>query len=246
MKSKPEISVVVIGLNEEKLVGKCMQSLAHQDFHYPYEVIFIDGGSTDNTVEIVSSYKKRLNLTVIIYKTNAIGDARQKGFELTKSAIIASTDSDVILPKDWLSTIYAHFNCHPSCIGLVGTYITYPHNFLGQQLFLNLCRAGDVLCRVLIGFYPFRGLNFAVRRSAWLSAGGFERTISALEDVDLSLKVSKFGRICYVPRLVILTSARRFKGRIILWNTWYRFMAFYHRVYLRDYTKYKDWKQIRE
>jgi glycosyltransferase involved in cell wall biosynthesis len=246
MKIKPEISVVVIGLNEEKLVGKCMQSLAHQDFHYPYEVVFVDGGSADKTVKIVRSYNKRLNLTVIIYKAIAIGDARQKGFELTKGTIVASTDSDVILPENWLSSMYSYFNDHPSCIGLVGPYITYPNSYFVQQLFLNLCRIGDFFVRILIGFYPFRGLNFAVKRTVWSLAGGFERTISALEDVDLSLKVSKFGHICYAPRLVILTSARRFKGKIILWNTWYRLMAFYHRVYLRDYTKYKDWEQIRE
>lgn len=246
MNSKPEISVVVIGLNEEKLVGKCMQSLANQDFHYPYEVVFVDGGSTDKTVKIVRSYKKRLHLTVIIYKAIAIGDARQKGCELTSGNMIASTDSDVILPKNWLHTIYSHFKYHPSCTGLVGPYITYPNSVFVQHLFLNLCRAGDFLCRLLIGFYAFRGLNFAVRRTAWLKSGGYERTISALEDVDLALKVSAFGRICYVPGLVILTTARRFKGKIILWNTWYRLMAFYHRVYLRDYTKYKDWEQIRE
>ncbi len=246
MKGKPKISVVVIGLNEEKLVGKCMQSLAHQDFQYPFEVIFVDGGSADNTLKIVRSYKKRLNLTVIQYHTKAIGDARQKGFEKTTCGIIASTDSDVILPKNWLYIIYTHFLNHPSCVGLVGPYITYPNFPFIQRIFRNLCSAGDVFMKLLIGFYPFRGLNFAVRRTAWLSAGGFERTISALEDVDLSLKVSKFGRICYVPRLVIVTSARRFKGKIILWNTWYRLMAFYHRVYLRDYTKYKDWDQIRE
>lgn len=246
MKTTPVISVVVIGLNEEKLVGKCMESLVDQDFRYPYEVIFIDGASTDKTVKIVSTYKKRLHLTVVVHKAIAIGDARQKGFELTTAKIIASTDSDVILPTNWLSTIHRHFSNYPDCMGLVGPYVTYPNNYLIQQIFLSLCMVGDVLTRMVTGFYSFRGLNFAVRRKAWVQAGGFERSISALEDVDLALKVSRFGRICYTPHLYILTTARRFKGKIILWNTWYRLMAFYHRVYLRDYTKYKDWEQIRE
>lgn len=246
MKKIPVISVVVIGLNEEKLIGKCMQSLANQDFHESYEVIFVDGGSTDKTVHIVNSFKTALNLTVVIYKVRAIGDARQKGFELTKASIIASTDSDVVLPATWLSMIYSHFSHHPGCIGVVGPYITYPHNYIFQQLFLLFMKTIDHLCKLLVGFYAFRGLNFAVRRIVWRKAGGYERTISALEDVDLALKVSKFGKICYIPNLVVSTTPRRFGGKILLRSAWYRMMAFYHRVYLRDYTKYKDWEQIRD
>lgn len=246
MNVKPAISVVVIGLNEEKLIGKCMRSLVTQDFQEPYEVVFLDGGSTDQTVKIVNSYKNKLNLKVFMYKAKAIGDARQKGFELTKADIIASTDSDVILPKTWLHMIYTHFSQHPGCIGVVGPYVIYPSTPLQKQLFLMGLRIVDVFGRLLTGLYAFRGLNFAVRRSAWKRAGGYERTISALEDVDLALKISKFGRICYLPHLVISTTARRFKGKIILQNTWYRLMAFYYRVYVRDYSKYKDWEQIRE
>lgn len=245
MNVKPEISVVVIGLNEEKLVGKCMQSLANQDFHYPYEVIFVDGGSTDKTLEIVSSYVKKLPLTMCGHTIHTIGDARETGFRMTKADIIASTDADIILPPDWIQTIYDHIEKNSECVGLVGSYTIYTHGALVQSIFLALCRIIDICANKVSGFQAFRGMNFAIRRSIWQKAGGFQRNVSAMEDADLARKSSHFGKICYLPKLTVSTTARRFKKNFIL-GMIYRALAYYYRIYLQDHTKFTTWEQIRE
>lgn len=239
----PLISIVVIGLNEEKLVGRCLESIAWQNFQGPFEVIFVDGGSTDRTVEIVKGFFARMNLKIIIHKGLGIGDSREEGFRASGAPIIASTDSDVILPEDWISRIYDHFRTHPGCLGVVGPYAIYPGGSLYKYIFVSFLRFWDFVASIISGFRAFRGLNFAIRRNAWVKAGGFTRTISALEDVDLAIRVSKLGRICYLPKLIILTTPRRFDKDIVK-STIYRLMAYYHRVFLRD-NKYGEWKQVR-
>jgi glycosyltransferase involved in cell wall biosynthesis len=239
----PLISIVVIGLNEEKLVRRCMESIAAQNFSNPYEVIFVDGGSKDRTIEIVKEFSSRMNLKIVIHKGMGIGDSREEGFCTSTASIIVSTDSDVILPLDWLSRIYTYFCTHPDCLGVVGPYTIYPSGPLYKYLFVLLVRFWDSVGRMVSGFQAFRGMNFGVRRDAWMKAGGFVRTISALEDVDLALRVSTFGRIHYLSKLIVLTTPRRF-DRNILKSTLYRLMAYYHRVFLRDY-KYAEWDQIR-
>jgi glycosyltransferase involved in cell wall biosynthesis len=244
-KKKFVVSVVVIGLNEEKLVGRCMDSLVQQDFDLPFEVIFADSGSTDNTVRIVSSYAKRLNLRIVRFKSRSIGEIRQEGFQKATASIICSTDSDSFVSSDWVRTIYEYFHTHKNCVGVMGPYVTYPASFFERALFLFGCRMIDHFTRIISGFYNFRGMNFAVKRTIWKQAGGFERSISALEDVDLALKVSKFGKIDYLSNLVASTTPRRFSAHV--WSSMvYRLNAYYYRVYARDYTKYARWEQIRE
>lgn len=240
----PLISVVVIGLNEEKLIGRCMESLARQQCDIPYEVIFVDGGSKDRTVEIVKQFVSKIRVKIIIQNGKGIGEAREEGFRAATASIIASTDSDIILPIDWIKRIYHYLKTHPNCLGVVGPYTVYPGSQIFKYVFVTLIRFFDFIGKIISGFHSFRGMNFGIRKDAWIKTGGFERTISALEDVDLALRVSKFGQICYLSTLIVETTPRRF-NKDILSSTIYRILAYYHRVFLRNY-KYGEWKQIRE
>lgn len=241
---KYSISIVVIGVNEEKLVGKCLSSLAKQEFNKPFEVIFVDGGSKDKTIEIVKTFANKFPLKITGHKIKTIGDARETGFRLTKAEIIASTDADVVLPTNWLKLIDDHFQ-RSTAVGVVGPYTSIESVGIWRTIIAAICRildrTGGILCR----FQPFRGLNFAIRRNVWLRAGGFAREVSAMEDADLALKASRFGKIDYLSDLVVLTTLRRFKRNLIR-GTIYRLLAFYSRIYLRDYGRYTEWEQIRE
>ena len=73
----------------------------------------------------------------------------------------------------------------------------------------------------------FSAANFAVRREAFLKAGGFRSSkdgqiYSDWEDVQLGMKLHRIGKVCYLPDLVVLTSARNLKlanARDILFGT---------------------------
>lgn len=102
----------------------------------------------------------------------------------------------------------------------------------------------DYLHRILTGSFAFRGVNFAIRKYVWKKAGGFNTKLSALEDVDLSLRVRKIGKIKYLPDLVVKTSYRRFEGRFFRQLT-KRAKAYYYRVIAKNSDKYADWDTIR-
>src|SRR4051812_298488 len=60
------ISVIIPALNEEKMNGRCLESLAGLDFPGGgFEVLLVDNGSTDRTLEIAKSFQSRLNLRVM-------------------------------------------------------------------------------------------------------------------------------------------------------------------------------------
>lgn len=96
----PFVSIITPVYNSEKVIGKCLDSIAAQD--YPkelMEVILPDGGSTDRTAEIISSYSGKLNIICAKnpLKTGEAGKA--VGVDLAKGEIAALIDSDNFMPS---------------------------------------------------------------------------------------------------------------------------------------------------
>lgn len=242
---KPAVSVVVPAYNEEKTIQKTLFSLARQNTKVPFEVVFVDNNCTDNTINVVKPFTDKIDHLKIICETRqGIGSARESGFSSALSEIVASTDADSLVPQDWISKIFGEFWADKDLKGLVGTYIFDSKPKLFNFLSKNVMGLADYLHRILTGSFAFRGINFAIRRNAWKKAGGFNTKISALEDVDLSLRVGKFGKIKYLPDLAVNTSYRRFEGRFFR-QLAKRAKAYYYRVIVKNSDKQADWDTIR-
>src|SRR3989344_3356913 len=111
------ISVVIPAYNEEKLIGKCVDSLKKQD--YPkenFEIIVVDHRSTDKTSEIAKQHGA--NLLRFTEDKATIGSTRQFGSESAKGQIIAYVDADSVPAMDWLLRINKHMqNEKIVCVG---------------------------------------------------------------------------------------------------------------------------------
>jgi len=89
------VSVQVCTLNEESNIGACLESVVAND---PEEIVVIDGGSTDRTVEIAESMGAR----VLAPGRLGLGPSRQLGWRSTSSRYTAFVDADDRLGPDWL------------------------------------------------------------------------------------------------------------------------------------------------
>ena len=95
-----KISVVVPTYNEEENIVKCLESLRNQTIpREDYEIIIVDAPSKDKTQELA---KKNGADKVIVQKSKGISGARNDGFMVADSEIVATTDCDIEIPKDWL------------------------------------------------------------------------------------------------------------------------------------------------
>lgn len=103
IKSTPLISIVTPSFNQGQFIEQTINSVLNQTYKN-IEYIIVDGGSTDNTMEIVNTYKDRIDI-IISEKDKGQSDAINKGFKLAKGELVGWINSDDILYNDCVSEI---------------------------------------------------------------------------------------------------------------------------------------------
>ena len=92
--NKPLVSIITVVLNNKKFLEKSILSVLNQNYKN-IELIIIDGGSTDGTLDIIKKYKSKINF-LISEKDNGLYDAMNKGIKNSKGSIIGILNSDDI------------------------------------------------------------------------------------------------------------------------------------------------------
>jgi glycosyltransferase involved in cell wall biosynthesis len=117
-----KVSFIIPTLNASSVLKKCLNSIKKQNFNQKYEIIVIDGGSTDNTISIAKKYKCRILQNPL--KTAEAGKAI--GVNHSLGEYIALIDSDNILPnKNWLKNSILPLEKDSSIIGSEPWQFTY-------------------------------------------------------------------------------------------------------------------------
>jgi len=202
-----EISVIVPTFNNRLYVVKCLESLAKQDFPKDlYEVIVVDDGSFDGSINSIYDVKNRYKDVSIRYNrqdNKGPSSARNTGLSFANGGIIAFTDDDCIPNKDWLSQIKGAFKKNPEIAGVGGKTVTIPENItpLTHQVEDDLD-------------YSFPSCNVAYKKEALVKVGGFDEnfpfpghTVKFLptnEDWDLTYKIQDIGKINYNSEMIVV------------------------------------------
>ena len=185
------VSVVIPALDEIAFIGQCLESLTKQTVP-PDEIIIVDAGSTDGTVEVARQYA---NNVFRIYKSS-ISLGRDYGTREAKGEIIVSTDADTVFSSDYIERVTSHFQ-DPNVVAVGGAI--YP---LNPSAITNLYTSS--LNAISNGLHWFMGSNMAFRKDAYLKAGGYP-VVHQSEDWILSANLSKQGKTVYDPEAIVWT-----------------------------------------
>ena len=106
-----KLSIVIPAFNCEKTIGKCLNSIYEQNTDLKYEVIVVNDGSVDKTVNVVNEYIKTNNNIIILSQNNkGAGAARNKGIEASNGDYLLFIDADDYLLPNALNVIKTELN----------------------------------------------------------------------------------------------------------------------------------------
>lgn len=208
----PSVSVVVPSYNEEAGIERCLASLADQTLpRREYEVIIVDGNSADRTRELAAPYAD----AVFVQTSPKVGGARNDGVLAAHAQLIATTDADCVLPRDWVERVRDDL-LRDGVVMVYGT-VRPIEATLKNRLSLGLVNLASALGYRTGRLYYTLGCNTAFRKDAFVRAGMY-RTIDAGDDLELAGRMAREGRVLFDPKLRVGFSMRRYEQFGTLWS----------------------------
>ena len=192
------VSVIATVLNEGESVRPLLESLLDQT-RLPDEVVICDGGSTDNTREILAEYAEWLPLKIIEAPGANISQGRNRAIFAAAGPIIAATDAGVMLGPEWLEAISDPIREGRAPV-VSGWFETDPYTDFEVVLGATVLPSrGDIDPQT---FLP-SSRSVAFLKSAWEEVAGYPEWLDYCEDLifDLDLR-ERFGPFPFAPRAV--------------------------------------------
>ena len=133
--NNPKISVVVPVYNVEKYLRKCLDSIINQTFR-DFELICINDGSPDNSLEILREYEKKDDRVIVIdQKNTGVSTARNNAIDIAKGEYIIFFDSDDWVDLDTLEVIYSEINSENADVVIFSYVREYENRSLKKNIF---------------------------------------------------------------------------------------------------------------
>lgn len=122
-----KVSIITVCYNSQKTIENTIKSVLSQSYKN-YEYIIIDGGSTDNTIQIIKKFKKKIHIFVS-QKDKGIYDAINKGIKLATGSVISILHSDdIFYDKFTTKKVVSHFKSNLKIDCLIGNTIITDKN----------------------------------------------------------------------------------------------------------------------
>lgn len=209
-----QVSVVIPAFNEEKYIGDTLFSLlkSEQATDINYEVILVDNNSTDKTQQVAQKFKDGMDLRIIKETTQGRGAARARGFEEAKGDIILSADADTIFYKGWVEKLTNAIK--EDVVAVTTSCKIVDLTPVNNTIFDFIQPILMILYTICFGHFWLSGFSFGILKSVYQKSGGFDTNLQGQEDIDLSFRVAKLGKIKFINKPVIF-SGRRFKKGIL-------------------------------
>ncbi|HXU68179.1 MAG TPA: glycosyltransferase [Polyangia bacterium] len=206
MDRAPDITVVIAAHNEERRLGRCLESVQAAAAGRAVEVIVVDNCSTDGTAAVARAAGAR----VVAERALGAVNAKAAGVAAANAPLVAVIDADSVCPPDWLDKIARAFAGDAPLVGLSG-----PARYLGARrwvyavmwLWYGFWKSVQALAGTA---YYAVGTNVAFRRDAFTRAGGFDTNVLVGGDeVGLFRRLRAVGPTRYTDELWVETDPRR-------------------------------------
>ncbi len=196
---KSTVSIITVVYNGSATIRDCLASVASQS--YPVEHIIIDGGSTDDTLKIVSEFPHVAR--VVSERDNGIYDAMNKGIHLATGDIIGLLNADDVYVDDRVLEKIGDVFANPAVDGCYSDLVYVERIDTGKIVrYWKSCAYNDTLFKK--GWMPPHP-TFYVRKTVYDRLGLFDLNFKIASDSELMLRFIGKHRIAtkYIPHVTV-------------------------------------------
>jgi glycosyltransferase involved in cell wall biosynthesis len=210
------VSVILAAKDAADTIDAQLEALAGQTYAGPWELVFVDDGSSDETLAIVGAWRERLphvralSVPRRVCSTSSrrrparrertVTRARNRAVEHSHGELLLFCDADDIVGEAWIERMVDGLRRYPAVGGRIERW-----RLNDQTAVAVRPPKGDQLLDGTFGFllYPM-GANCGMRRDAWSQLGGFVDSYDSSEDVELFWRAQLAGyELGYVHDAVV-------------------------------------------
>ena len=192
------LSIIIPAKNEASMIGRCLDAVANQSLSpSQLEVIVVDNGSSDGTVEIANSFASRIQVQVVHKHGGYVSAVRNAGADVARGGIIAFLDADCLIGRNWAEQAIDTLR-DPNIGAVGGPVLPAGSTWVARSWF-------DNAVVVKVGKVKHLGTAaLALRREVFEHIGRFDEALETNEDFELCLRVRQEGLSIYsVPALAV-------------------------------------------
>ena len=202
-------SIIIPTFNGASRIGACLKALMNQSAGLAansgqIEIIVVNDGSTDDTIEVVQRYP---DVRLISQPNAGPAAARNRGALEARGAIILFTDDDCVPMSDWLRAMLSPFS-DPGVVGAKGIYRTRQRQIVARFVQVEYEDRYRIMIAVPnIDFIDTYSAAFV--RERFLEMDGYDRSfpVACAEDIELSYRMSARGwKMRFTPQAIVYHS----------------------------------------
>lgn len=193
------VSVIIPNYNHARYVGQAIESVLAQ--HHPdVEIIVVDDGSSDDSRAVIGRFGTRVR--AIFQENRGLSAARNTGIGAANGSYIAVLDADDLYEPDFASTLAPFLDANPQAEAVYCGYrfVNDDNQALPQQEARLV--PPEELHQALVDGNFLVPEAILVRRRCYEQVGPFDESLSALEDLDMWLRITRHHTVLGTPKLL--------------------------------------------
>ena len=205
MEQDVKFSIVIPARDEERYIGKCLESIGEASKSYPnqVEIIVVINRCTDRTEEIARAH----NAMIVRNDSKCLSKIRNAGAREARGEILITIDADSTMSPNMLVEVDRLLSA--------GKYIGGGVRIIPERMSLGILVSLILILYPLVLLYRVSGGLFWCYRKDFFAVDGFDESIVSVEDVDFALRLKAYGkkqgkRFKKITKAYIQTSCRKF------------------------------------
>jgi len=187
-------------LNESQFIGDAIESIFNQTYE-SFEIVIVDGGSTDQTVEIIRSFDDD-RIRLIVQEGLGRSASLNTAVRRSQGKYIAQVDPDDLSQPRRLERQVESLEENPQ-VAVVGCAFRVEDRIRGEEYVRYPPTSDSDIRSEMAKYIPLLHSGVLARREAILSVGGYNESLNDIEDLDLWIRVAQEYKLANLDDILV-------------------------------------------